>query len=271
VKKWIVIIGVILSCLIIVVAGGGYIWFHHTLKKSLPEISGEVNLQGLKEDVEITRDTYGVPHIYARNEHDLFFALGYAVSQDRFWQMEFHRRLGQGRLSEILGEDFVEVDHYFRMLTAAGLNKEIPGELRSNLQSFADGVNAYLESYRDLLPFEFTVLGYRPEPLNVEDYLPILKVVNWGLSSGWHADLTAAEMFEKVGAEKLREAFPAWPEDAPLIIAEETKALETVSELSSKTSRVREKLAIFSCSAASIIQPGWIVKILKHIGKEPWF
>jgi penicillin amidase len=266
VKKWIVIIGVILSCLIVVVAGGGYIWFHHTLKKSLPRISGVVNLQGLKEDVEIIRDTYGVPHIYARNEHDLFFALGYVLSQDRFWQMEFHRRLGQGRLSEILGEDFVEVDRYFRMLTAAGLNKEIPGELRSNLQSFADGVNAYLESYTDLLPFEFTVLGYRPDPWNAEDYLAILKVVNWGLSSGWHADLTAAEILEKVGEEKLREAFPVWPDDAPLIIPEETKTLEKVSELTSKTIRVREKLAIFSCPAAS---NNWVISGKKSVTGKP--
>src|SRR3989304_5202441 len=109
-KKWISIIGVILLGLILVVAGGAYLWFQFTIKKSLPQITGEVAVVGLKEEVEIIRDTYGVPHIYAKNEPDLYFALGYAMAQDRLWQMEFYRRLGHGRLSEVLGEDLVKVD-----------------------------------------------------------------------------------------------------------------------------------------------------------------
>lgn len=265
-KKWIIIIVVIMGCLILVVAGGGYLWFQHTLKKSLPQISGELIVSGLKENVEIIRDTYGVPHIYANNESDLYFALGYAVAQDRFWQMEFHRRLGHGRLSEVLGEDFVEVDRYFRMLTAAGLNKEIPEDLTTLLKAFTDGVNAYLETHRDSLPFEFTLLGYQPEPWHADDYLAILKVVNWSLSSGWHADLTAAEMLEKAGEERLREAFPVWPEDAPLIIPEETKALKKVSEFTLKTIPLKEKLEAFSSPAAS---NNWVISGKKSVTGKP--
>ena len=138
-KKWISIIGLILIGLILVVAGGGYIWFQHTIKKSLPQTSGEVVLSGLKEDVEIIRDTYGVPHIYAKNEPDLYFALGYAMAQDRLWQMEFYRRLGHGRLSEVLGEDWVKVDRYFRMITAAGLNKKILMTSISMANTIRDG------------------------------------------------------------------------------------------------------------------------------------
>ena len=107
-KRWILIIGVIVVGLVVVVAGGGYLWFQHALKKSLPHTSGELALKGLKEDVEIIRDTYGVPHIYAKNEPDLYLALGYAMAQDRLWQMEFLRRLGHGRLSEVFGEDFIK-------------------------------------------------------------------------------------------------------------------------------------------------------------------
>ncbi|NIS69814.1 MAG: penicillin acylase family protein, partial [Proteobacteria bacterium] len=91
-KKWIVIIVLILAAIIVVTAGGGYLWFRYTLKRSLPETSGEIVLQGLKENVEIIRDTYGVPHIYAKNEPDLYFAFGYAMAQDRLWQMEIQRR-----------------------------------------------------------------------------------------------------------------------------------------------------------------------------------
>jgi penicillin amidase len=85
-KKWILIICIIVAGVIVVAAGGAYLWFRHTPTKSLPQTSGEVTIKGLKENVEIIRDTYGVPHIYANNEPDLFFALGYAMAQDRFWQ-----------------------------------------------------------------------------------------------------------------------------------------------------------------------------------------
>jgi len=265
-KKWISIIGVILLGLILVVAGGGYLWFQQAIKKSLPQTSGEVALGGLKEDVEIIRDIYGVPHIYAKNEPDLYLGLGYAMAQDRFWQMEFYRRLGHGRLSEVLGEKLVKVDRFFRTIAAAGLNKKIRDDLAFLPKSFADGVNAYLETHSDRLPFEFKLLGYKPEPWTDEDYFAILKVVNWGLSNGWKVDLTAAKMLEKLGEEKWREAFPVWPDDAPLIIPEESKALSEFSAPLWKTMRLVEKLTGFSTSGAS---NNWVVSGKRSITGKP--
>ena len=128
-KKWIVRIAVVLICMVLIVLGGGYLWFQNTIQKSQPQLSGRLLVPGIKEEIEIIRDSYGVPHIYAKNEPDLYFALGYAMAQDRLWQMEFYRRLGNGRLAEVFGEDFVETDRYFRLLTAAGLNKEFPNDL----------------------------------------------------------------------------------------------------------------------------------------------
>jgi penicillin amidase len=265
-KKWILIICIIVVGLIVVVAGGGYLWFQHTLTKSLPQTSGEVSLKGLKEDVEIIRDTYGVPHIYAKNEPDLFFALGYAMAQDRFWQMEFYRRVGYGRLSEVFGEDFVKADRYFRMLTAAGMNRSVPADLTFIFQSFAAGINCYLETHRDRLPFEFKLLGYTPEPWAVDDYLAVLKVMNWNLSFGWGADLTAARMLEKVGEERLREAFPVWPEDAPLIIPEESKSLSLSTNPTTETMRLVEQLTTISSAAAS---NNWVVSREKSATGKP--
>lgn len=265
-KKWISIIGVILLGLILLFAGGVYLWFQQTIKTSLSQISGEVALRGLREDVEIIRDTYGVPHIYAKNESDLYFALGYAMAQDRFWQMEFYRRMGHGQLSEILGEELVKVDRFFRMIAAAGLNKKIPDDLAFLPKSFANGVNAYLETHFDRLPFEFKLLGYKPQPWTDEDYLAILKVVNWGLSNGWKVDLTAAKMKEKLGEEKWREAFPVWPDDAPLIIPEESKSFSEFSAPLLKTINLVEGLTAFSFSGAS---NNWLVSGKKSITGKP--
>jgi hypothetical protein len=73
-------------------------------RKRLAQTSGQLHLPGVQSRVEIFRDRQGVPHIYAQNEHDLFYAQGFVHAQDRFWQMEFQRRLVAGRLSEIFGE-----------------------------------------------------------------------------------------------------------------------------------------------------------------------
>jgi penicillin amidase len=266
VKRWTSIILSVLVGLILVVAGGGYLWFHQTLKKALPRTLGEVILPGITESVQIIRDTFGVPHIYAKNESDLYFALGYALAQDRFWQMEFYRRLGHGRLSEVLGEDFIEVDRYFRLLTAAGLNKGLPDDLTPILRSFVNGINAYLETHQDRLPIEFKVLRYKPDPWDVDDYLAILKVVNWGLSSGWEVDLTAADMLEKVGEERLREAFPVWPDDGPLIIPREARSLSKLLNPFNNATRLVKSLRAFSGPAAS---NNWVVSGKRSLGGKP--
>ncbi len=265
-KKWILIPVTVLIASVLAAAGVGYLWFKQALKESLPETSGVIAVRGITEDVEIRRDTYGIPHIYAQNEPDLYFALGYAMAQDRFWQMEFYRRLGQGRLSEVFGEDFVEVDRYFRMLTAGGVNRETEGELVFILKSFANGVNAYVETHRDRLPFEFRLLGYRPEPWSEEDYLSVVKVANWALSRGWRVDLTAARILEKVGEEKLRDAFAVWPDDAPLIIPREAKALSGLSNPTMETIQLVARLTDLPPPAAS---NNWAVSGRKSVTGKP--
>jgi penicillin amidase len=265
-KRWIFIIGVTLLGLVLVVAVGGYVWFELTTRKSLPQTSGEISLASLKEDVEIIRDTYGVPHIYAKNEADLYFALGYAMAQDRFWQMEFLRRLGHGQLSEILGEELVRIDRFFRTIAAAGVNRTIPDDLAFLPTSFADGVNAYLKAHPDRLPFEFKLLRYKPQPWTAEDYFAILKVVNWGLSNGWKVDLVAARILEKMGTEKWKEAFPVWPDQAPLIVPGEYRALSELSAPLLETISFAERLTGFSTSAAS---NNWVVSGKKSVTDKP--
>src|SRR5262249_16409319 len=95
--RWLLIGVVVLPLL---AGGGGYLW----PRGALPQMSGTIAVQGPDAPVEILRDAEGVPHIYARTESDALFGLGYAHAQDRLWQMEFQRRIGNGRLSEILGE-----------------------------------------------------------------------------------------------------------------------------------------------------------------------
>jgi acyl-homoserine lactone acylase PvdQ len=134
----------------------------------LAQLDGEVRVPGLDSVVEVRRDQWGVPHIYAKTTHDLFFAQGYVVAQDRLWQMEMWRRAGEGRLAEVLGPDFVERDRTARLLRYRGdMTAEWSSyapDAREITRAFVAGVNARIAEVKDRPPIEFTMLGFAPEP-----------------------------------------------------------------------------------------------------------
>jgi penicillin G amidase len=141
--------------------------FDALARASLSRLDGTVTLPGLKAPVEVIRDKWGVPHIYAQNTSDLFFAQGYVQAQDRLWQMDLYRRTHQGRLSEVLGPAAIPHDRLTRLLHYRGPfdDREYTTyhpEARHILQRFADGVNAYIAYAGDNLPVEFKLTGLRP-------------------------------------------------------------------------------------------------------------
>lgn len=223
IRKWIGVVLLVLFALAALTAGAAYVWFRYTVARSQPEIDGRTVIAELQDEVEMIRDSYGVPHIYARNSWDLYLAMGYAMAQDRLWQMEFYRRLGSGRLSEIFGRDTLEIDRLFRTLALSQRRSAIPPEVEFIPRAFAAGINAYLQ-HREHLPLEFVLLDFRPEPWTAADYLDVLRVVQWGLSLGWKVDRTAARILAAVGEERFQEAFPD-PSGIPPIIPPDEAAL----------------------------------------------
>ncbi|MEE9308880.1 MAG: penicillin acylase family protein, partial [Spirochaetia bacterium] len=99
---------------VVLVLLASFLYLRHRFRLPLPQVEGTVEIVGLKERVEIIRDRWGVPHIYAADLEDLFFAQGYVHAQDRLWQMELNRRLANGRLSEIFGKSAFEADRFVR-------------------------------------------------------------------------------------------------------------------------------------------------------------
>src|SRR6266568_3443868 len=151
-------------------AGGAY---YMLMRRPLPKKKGNLHLQGLHDPVEVIRDRYGVPHIYAQNEDDLFFAQGYVHAQDRLWQMELNRRIGAGRLSEIFGEIALETDRFCRRL---GLHRSAAAEIprlsehnKRMLNAYTQGVNTFIEQNANKLSVEFTLLQTKPEPWKPAD------------------------------------------------------------------------------------------------------
>jgi penicillin amidase len=265
-KKRLMITGFIFLALILVAVGTGVVWYQWTVSRSQPQISGTVSLDGIADKIEIIRDVYGVPHIYARNEPDLFLGMGYAMAQDRLWQMEVSRRLGLGRLSEVFGEGFVEVDRYFRMLAANKKRIQIPKDLAFIPESFLAGINAYQQSRQDRLPLEFKLLGYHPESWKLNDIIALFKILNWGLSIGWKIDPVAAQVLKKVGEEKFKEAFPAASGEAPLIIPEASQDMAGETQAISRVFQAVQQWTSFSPSAAS---NNWVVSGRRSVTGKP--
>ncbi|MGD8728207.1 MAG: penicillin acylase family protein [Gemmatimonadota bacterium] len=140
---------------------------------ALAQIDGEVSAPGLREPVEVLRDEWGVPHIYAQNDDDLFFAQGYVMAQDRLWQMEMWRRWHEGRLAEIFGPEALAYDRRTRLMMYRGPFDETEWtsyhpDAERLFTAYANGVNAFIEENRDDLPVEFRLTGVEPEPWTAE-------------------------------------------------------------------------------------------------------
>ncbi len=138
-------------------------------RRSLARLDGELKLPGLKEPVEVLRDEWGIPHIYAKNDDDLFFAQGYVMAQDRLWQMELWRRWHEGRLAEIFGPKALDYDRRTRLMMFRGPWDKTEWtsyhqDAERLFTAYANGVNAYIEQNRANLPVEFELTGVAPDP-----------------------------------------------------------------------------------------------------------
>ncbi len=163
--------------LLLVIAVGGVILVVALLRASLPKLDGEQRVPGLESPVKITSDRYGIPTIAAQSRLDATLALGYITARDRLWQIDILRRRAAGRLSEILGKGALRVDRRQRTLGFARAAKAIvanlPEDQKEILRSYASGINAYINAAK-VLPFEFLILRYQPEPWAVEDSILII-------------------------------------------------------------------------------------------------
>ena len=136
---------------------------------ALAPMAGELEIAGLQKPVEVIRDTWGVPHIYAQTTDDLFFAQGFVAAQDRLWQLDLWRRIAEGRVAEIAGPSAIGRDTFARLLRYRG---DLEAEWRSYApdakriaEAFVRGVNAqvaYVEAHPEKLPIEFQLTGTRP-------------------------------------------------------------------------------------------------------------
>ncbi len=189
---------------------------------AVPKYNGTMEIDGLTKEVTVYRDERGMPHIYADNEPDLYFAVGFVMGQERLWQMDLIRRATTGRLSEIFGKDYVQTDLFLRSLDMTTKSKMVLStedpEIVSVLQAYTKGVNAYIREAGRKLPPEFRILGYKPEPWKMEDIANIIGYMGWDLASRNLAeDIFNYKLVKKVGQVKAGELIPEGKEANTLV------------------------------------------------------
>lgn len=200
VVKTILIVIVILSG----VVGGGLKFLK---EKGAPKYKGKVELKGLKDEVSVSFDQYGIPHVKAVYEEDAFKTLGYVMAQDRLFQMDLMRRVAKGRLSEVFGEKALETDKVFRTLNLLSpfqaKSFEANREVKTVMAAFYDGVNQFITEGR--WPFEYTLLGFEPEPFSPMDGYGVLGYMAYSFAMGLKTDPLMEALFQKVGLNRMNE------------------------------------------------------------------
>ncbi len=193
-------------------------------KKRLPKIEGTIEIEGLIETVEVFREQYGRPYLYARNDHDLYFAQGFVHAQDRLWQMELNRRAARGRLSEVFGPDALDTDRIARTFGFERLGMEslsaAPGEMIDKVDAYLGGVNAFLADPASRLPLEFSLAGFKPERYTREDCMAFVLLISWQLSHAWQNELLRHKLYKLTGEELAREWEIQYPDHDTAILPE---------------------------------------------------
>jgi penicillin amidase len=252
----IVIIALALVAILLLVAPAFGLFYLHG---SLPQTQGTVHIQGIDGPVEIVRDAEGVPHIFAGSDHDAHFALGYVHAQDRMWQMEMNRRIGNGRLSELLGESTLAIDKFQRTMgyrrAAEAALPALSEQTKMALEAYADGVNAWIGEGHTL-PIEFLILGAQPEPWSVYDSLIWAKMMAWDLGGDYDMELLRMQLTAALGAERAAQILPAYPENAVNILEHAQIAPATAAGLLRLDSQLQSVLGLGGVNQGS---NNWVI------------
>jgi penicillin amidase len=201
-----------LLMLVVLVLICGFFLIRHISHRAIPDYNANVNIQGLSNPVDVFRDEYGVPHVYAQTEEDLYRVVGYLMAQERLWQMDLVRRITTGRLSEIFGPDYIQTDHLMRAFRIPEKSKLVmektDPEIIHQIEAFSDGVNQYISANQKKLPFEFAVLGYKPDPWEPVHSFNLIGYMGWTLQQGWSVEPLLLKIRRTVDNEKFIELFP---------------------------------------------------------------
>ncbi|MFB7460065.1 penicillin acylase family protein [Streptomyces sp. NPDC056188] len=219
-RKARLVVLVLVMALIGGTAYGAY-WSVSTVRASFPQTKGTITLQGLSGPVDVRRDGYGIPQVYASGAEDLFMAQGFVQAQDRFYEMDVRRHMTSGRLSEMFGKGQLKNDEFLRTLgwdrvARQEYDKTLSASTKKYLQAYTEGVNAYLKgrAAKDI-SLEYAALGfandYKPGQWTPVDSLAWLKAMAWDLRGNMQDEIDRALMTSRLGPKQIKDLYPDYP------------------------------------------------------------
>jgi len=196
-----------IAVLLLALLGAAY-WYAW---RPLPQTSGQISAP-ISAEARIARDAKGVPHIQAASWEDAIFLQGYAMAQDRLWQMDGLRRRAAGELAEIVGPPALESDREARRMNLRRIadtqERALVPQQRAVLAAFARGVNYFIQTHRNRLPLEFTLLRYDPRPWSASDCLLAGLEMYRTLTNSWRGELLKEKMLQTGQRSKVDFLFP---------------------------------------------------------------
>lgn len=239
------------------------------LTSQKPQYNGSLELDGLQKKVEVVYDYYGVPHIYADNEEDAYYALGYVHAQDRLFQMEMTRRVASGRLAELLGPEFVKVDAFFKTLglaehAASSAAQYMSGDslpYQKAAKAYLKGVNTFIRNGRT--PVEFTMLGIDKEEYTVNDLYLSTEYMAFNFAMAFRTDPLMSFVRYKLGASYYKDLVTSYRNGRTIPVIPDTLAIDSsagptqayVSSYGNSTLAVLDKIPVSPFTGSN----GWVV------------
>jgi penicillin amidase len=237
--------------ILIVVAGAGSYFYLQNLK---PDYNANLQLPGLSAEVEVLYDNYAIPHIYAQNEEDLFYAFGYVHAQDRLFQMEMLRRLADGRLAELFGDKALASDKFFRMLsfreqaklTLAEVYKDPNAPFVKAAKAYLKGINQYIKAGKT--PIEYTIAGIPKTEFTMEDMEIIVGFMGYTFVGAFRAEAVATTIASKFGMDYFNDVLQNWPDSTQLIPVQASEkaslqaSAKNLTSMAAQVGRLQENL-----------------------------
>lgn len=249
---------------VILIFGFAGLAFYWTFYKPLPDYEATITLNGLNDEVDIHWDTYGVPHIYAKNEPDLYYALGYVHAQDRLWQMTVSQIAAEGRFAEFFGNDpdLITLDKYQRTLgfwkTAQQLVDTLGQEEKAVLSAYSNGVNAFIDNNSNRLPVEFSLAEITPIHWTPARSLAVSRLMAWELNTGWWSEVTYGYLKEKLPAQEFDALQLHFPDSAPTTL-DDAESLGLTSSLMPMLEQEMKKRELLQMEGTHVGSNAWVI------------
>lgn len=230
----------------------GLLLFGENVKlRALPDYEGEIHLTGVKNPIQIFRDSFAISHIQATTDEDAYYALGYVHAQERMFQMDFTRRVGRGLLSQVLGEKGLIIDKWARTIgfsrIAYYMWQQASADTRKYLSAYTNGVNSFINTHHRKFGVEFDALSYEPELWKPTDCMLIGRLLSWEMNFAYWTDAAMSDIALAVDSAHLASLYPGYPSDAPTVLEgyNYSKPVQTPAPVDSTSAGESQKLTSF--------------------------